>query len=244
MNKSIYYRFIRQLGLQVLGMLACMCLFPVNQAGAATRQDISQLQQLATGYIQSQLQNRPGNITVNVMPLDTRLNLVQCKSPEVFMPPGARLVGRSSIGVRCANPAKWSVTLQTSISIITEVAISSRPLALGTTLTPDDVTTQVRDLADMPATVLTDPNQAVGRALVTALPAGAILKNEHFRAAFAVLQNQSVRVIAQNSAFRIETQGKALNNAMPGQVVNIRTSSGQTIQGIAQPGGIVLIEIP
>jgi flagella basal body P-ring formation protein FlgA len=37
----------------------------------------------------------------------------------------------------------------------------------------------------------------------------------------------------------VSSEGKALNNASDGQVVQVRAASGQTISGIARPGGMV-----
>jgi flagella basal body P-ring formation protein FlgA len=37
----------------------------------------------------------------------------------------------------------------------------------------------------------------------------------------------------------VSSEGKALNNATDGQIAQVRTSSGQTVSGIARTGGIV-----
>jgi flagella basal body P-ring formation protein FlgA len=50
-----------------------------------------------------------------------------------------------------------------------------------------------------------------------------------------------VRITAKGPGFSVSSEGKALNNATEGQVVQVRTSSGQTVSGIARPSGIVEI---
>ena len=57
---------------------------------------------------------------------------------------------------------------------------------------------------------------------------------------FAVL-SEDVKTISSGAGFSVSSDGKALNNAAEGQVVQVRTNTGQTVSGIARPGGIVEI---
>ncbi|MCB6182124.1 flagellar basal body P-ring formation protein FlgA [Leeia sp. TBRC 13508] len=210
---------------------------------AVPRQDLSQLHSQVFQYLSNQLQNKPGKVSIDVSPLDKRIVVAKCDAPEASLPNGSKLIGRTTVNVKCNSPAKWSLIFQAYISIQSEVVVSSRPLPQGKTLSAEDISLVTRELADLPNTVITSPDQAIGRMLVSAIPAGNILRNEHFRAAFAITQNQIVRVIAQSNEFHIETQGKSLNNALAGQNVNVRTTSGQMIQGVAQADGTVLIDL-
>ena len=60
-------------------------------------------------------------------------------------------------------------------------------------------------------------------------------------APWAVQQGQNVKTISSGAGFSVSSDGKALNNAAEGQVVQVRTNTGQTVSGIARPGGIVEI---
>lgn len=50
-----------------------------------------------------------------------------------------------------------------------------------------------------------------------------------------------MRVVSKGKGFQVATEGKALNNAAAGQVVQVRTASGQTLSGIARADGTVEI---
>jgi flagella basal body P-ring formation protein FlgA len=47
--------------------------------------------------------------------------------------------------------------------------------------------------------------------------------------------------ISNGPGFTVSSSGKALTNALEGQLVQVRTDSGQTVSGIARAGGVVEI---
>src|SRR6266704_2460703 len=75
--------------------------------------------------------------------------------------------------------------------------------------------------------------------LVYSVSAGGPLRRDMMRAVPVVSQNQTVKLISEGRGFSISTDGKALNNAAEGQVVQVRIVSGQVVGGIARAGGIV-----
>jgi flagella basal body P-ring formation protein FlgA len=91
----------------------------------------------------------------------------------------------------------------------------------------------------MPAGILTDPQQAVGKTLGANLGPGQPLRQDMLRSPLVVQQGQQVKVQSSGDGFTVSTEGKALNNANDGQVAQVRTASGRTISGIARAGGIV-----
>jgi flagella basal body P-ring formation protein FlgA len=48
-------------------------------------------------------------------------------------------------------------------------------------------------------------------------------------------------LLVQGDAFSIRSEGAALANASAGQTVNVRSSSGRVIGGVAQANGVVEI---
>ena len=47
---------------------------------------------------------------IRIRPLDQRLRLSQCETPlEAFLPPGARLYGKTTVGVRCTGDKPWKI---------------------------------------------------------------------------------------------------------------------------------------
>ena len=117
----------------------------------------------------------------------------------------------------------------------------ARPVSQGQTVTEADFTLRSGDLTQLPASVLTEPAQALGKTVAVTLAAGQPLTRDMLRAPLILQQGQSVLLQSSGSGFRVTAQGKALNNAYEGQVAQVRTASGLTVSGLARAGGIVEI---
>ena len=59
------------------------------------------------------------------------------------------------------------------------------------------------------------------------------------RVPHAVRQGQTVPVVSAGPGFRVSSEGRALNNAAPGESVRVRLANGQVVTGVAQAGGTV-----
>jgi flagella basal body P-ring formation protein FlgA len=95
------------------------------------------------------------------------------------------------------------------------------------------------DLTQLPATVVTDLGQALGKTLGVALAPGQPLRADALRIIPAILQGQTVRLVSQGPGFRVTADGRALANAAVGQLAQVRTAGGQTVSGIARSDGTV-----
>jgi flagella basal body P-ring formation protein FlgA len=197
------------------------------------------LRQTVEDYLRAQTQGFPGKVSYHIAPLEARARLARCDAFEPFQPAGAAPWGRTTVGVRCLGPASWTVYLQVRISVRAPYLIAARPLAAGHVIGPGDFVAREGDLGTLPAAVLMDGAQALGRTLRIGIAAGQPLRGDQMAAAWAVRQGQTVKTLSRGAGFSVSGEGRALHNAQEGQVVQVRTPSGQTVSGIARSGGIV-----
>jgi flagella basal body P-ring formation protein FlgA len=61
------------------------------------------------------------------------------------------------------------------------------------------------------------------------------------RQPMVVRQGQNVRVVSGGAGFQVSGEGRAMANALAGQVVQVRLASGQVISGIAQNDGSIAV---
>lgn len=216
-----------------------ICVLPGLSHAQAVRQDTSVIRQTVEQFLRVQTAGLPGEVDISVGSVDGRTNLPQCAAPEAFMPNGSRIWGKTTVGVRCTTPSPWTIYISASVKVIGEYVITAAPLAQGHTVSAGDIVKIKGDLTTLPNSIITDPNQAVGRTVAISLPSGAPLRNDSLRTQPAVQQGQSVRVVSSGPGFRVSTEARALNNAVEGQIAQARTASGQVVSGIAKAGGVV-----
>lgn len=190
-------------------------------------------------YLRIQTQGLPGQVSYSIGQIDPRTQSRPCSSFEPFLPTGSRLWGKSTVGVRCLAPSPWTVYVPVQVKISGNYLIAARQVTAGQALVAEDIVIRGGDLSSFPANIVTDQAQALGKTAKNRIAAGQPLRSDFLIAPWAVQQGQSVKLVSKGSGFSVSSEGKALNNASDGQVAQVRTSSGQTVSGIARPGGMV-----
>lgn len=190
-------------------------------------------------YLRAQTQGLPGKVSYSIGQLDSRTQLSPCSAFEPFLPAGSRLWGKTTVGVRCLGPSAWTVYVPVQVTVSGNYVVTTRPMAAGQVLSAGDMVTRSGDLSALPATILTDQAQAVGKTVKNGISSGQPLRSDLLIAPWAVQQGQSVKLVSKGSGFSVSSEGKALNNASDGQIAQVRTGSGQTVSGIARTGGVV-----
>lgn len=208
----------------------------------AARQDLGVLMQVAERFLLEQVTVMPGTASVKVTPPDNRLQLARCDAPEPYLASGAKMLGRTSVGVRCASPVAWNVFLPATVSVTVSYVASASPLPQGQRLTAADLILKQGDLAQLPAGVLTDTAQAQGRSLQLAVAAGTPLSRAMLKTVILVQAGQPVRLVAQGAGFSVSAEGRAVTAGGEGDLVQARTPSGQVIGGIVQADGSLMVK--
>ena len=203
------------------------------------RQDSAAIRSAAEQFLHAQAAGLPGEVQITVGQLDARLNLPTCATPEAFLPPAARVWGRTTVGIRCTVPTPWTVYVTAQVKVYADYLVSAHPLIAGQMLGSADITTLRGDLAALPAGILTDSAQALGRTVSMSVALGSPLRQELLKTQQAVQQGQAVRLVSSGAGFNVSTEGRALNNAAVGQIAQARTPAGQVVSGVARAGGIV-----
>ncbi|PMS30812.1 flagella basal body P-ring formation protein FlgA [Trinickia symbiotica] len=206
------------------------------------QQDGESIRRVAQSYLEQQTVGLPGKVTVTVAPAFAR-GLAACTTMVPFTPPGARLWGRTTVGVRCAGERPWTLYLQARVSLEATYYLAARQIEPGSVLTVADLTTREGDLSNLPREIVTDPSQAVGAVALSRISAGMPLRQDMLRSATSVTIGQTVRVVAVGPGFTISSEGSVMNNASPGQQVRVKTPGGQIISGIVKDGSTVEIQM-
>ncbi len=221
-------------------LFALLCILFATRSLAAN-QDLNALQALISPYVTAQLGGNDKTIKVEAADIDPRLQLPACAKPEAFTPPGARLWGQTSIGLRCNNPV-WSIYVPTSIHIFGPAVYSAAPLARGKVLVASDLTVEQADLSDLGPGVLSRPEDALGKILTIGLPAHFPLRTSMLKMPLAVLSGQTIHIRGRTDGIEVSNQGRAMSNGAVGERIPVKLSSGRIIYATITGSGLAEVE--
>jgi flagella basal body P-ring formation protein FlgA len=216
-----------------------LVLLLLNSAAAISAQDHASLRAAVSAFVGQQTANLPGRVSFNVDEIDQRIASKPCNKFEAYLPPGSQLMGRVSVGVRCLDANGWSIYVPVQIKLSRDLIISARALSMGQLMRPEDITKINSEINQ--SGVITDARLVIGKVLRYSVAAGYVLREDMLRAPYSVKQGQSVQLTVQGNGFNLSSSGVALNNASEGETVQIRTTAGRTVSGIAVNEGVVKI---
>lgn len=217
-------------------LLLCMLLI-ARPGWAGEQQSHAEIRAAVAAFVHAQTQTLPGQVAIKVDEVDRRLALPACPALEVFLPPGAQLLGNSTVGVRCPGKKSWTLFVPVHVKVSVDLLIVNKPLLQGQVLHAEDISRQNGELVQ--AGMLIDPRQAIGKVLRFGIAAGQVLRQDMLRAPYAVTQGQTVQIQTAGPGYSIRSEGQALSNAAAGQSVQVKTSSGQVLSGTVNAGGVV-----
>lgn len=203
-----------------------------------------QLYQTAMQFVQSQTQGYPGKVNIEIQPLDSRIRIAECQLMEGFTVQGARLWGKTHIGVRClkSESKPWTLYVQADVQVWGDYAVTALPLSQGASILTTDVVMQSGDLTKLPAGIITDSAMLEGKQAAINLPLGTVLRPELLKSVPVIKQGQTVQLNSRGEGFVISADGTAMQTANVGQVVDVKVSSGQIVKGVAQASGRVNVQ--
>ena len=191
--------------------------------------------------IDQQLLPEGVDVEVTVGEPDARIVLAACLRTEPFVPPGARLWGRTSLGVRCVEGASWTVFLPAQIKVFGAAPVASRALARGQVLAHEDIRYERIELTQFPAGTFADRTPLDGRIATRNISSGEVLRRDILRTPNLIQAGDPVRVVVGGGGFTVATDGKALAAAADGQSVQVALTTGRVLTGVARPGNVVLV---
>ncbi len=220
--------------LRLLLLASCTALPAVAADGEPIRRAIDRFLETQAKALPGPARHSIGSIAASGIPDG-------CRNISVSMNPDARPWGRTHVQARCTDGATWNLYVPVEIHVTADYVVSARPLRAGQALTEADLSRRRGDLAELPGNVITDIAQAIGQTASVALPADRPLRADMLRKPVVIRQGQNARVTSGGTGFQVASEGKALGNAVAGQVVQVRLASGQTVSGVAQADGSVRI---
>ena len=213
-------------------------------AAAAHAQAVPDLGQITQQWLDDALQRNdtpsPLRMEVSVGTLDERLRLAPCARIEPYLPAGAKLWGRTRLGLRCLEGAtRWNVFLPITVKAFGPAWVLAGNVSSGAVLTEADAMPAEVDWAAEPAAVVAEPALWVGQVATRNLVAGHALRQSMVRAPHLFKNGAQVRVLAQGPGYAVSASGQAMGAGAVGQSVRVRMANGKIVSGLVNEDGTV-----
>ena len=236
-------KLFRLMHVMTVAALSLLLAWPAHaQQQVNTPQDLVALTQQWVDQALAQLpaDASPLRMQVQVGQLDSRLRLAPCQRVEPYLPPGARLWGRTRLGLRCLEgETRWNVFLPLTVQAFGPAWVLTGNVASGATLTESDAMQSEVDWAANPAAVVTNPQAWVGQVAALPLSAGQALRQNMVRAPYLFKAGAPVQIRVQGPGFAVTSSGQAMAAGAAGQNVRIRMANGKIISGFVNFDGTI-----
>lgn len=191
----------------------------------------------AEQFLRAATADQPGEARIEIgrLPQDTRY--AACRKWEPFLPAGARVWGRLSLGMRCAEGMRASFYIPTQVRVFGAYLVAARTISIGQSVQAEDLQITEGERSQQAADLLLEPAQALGYTARTTIPAGRPLQAAHLRLPPLIEAGEQVKLIANGSGFAVTNSGQALSSAIQGQRLRVRLASGRVVEAWATAPG-------
>ena len=221
-----------------LPLALSLALF-IHGASASPSSAGDPIERAVRAFVEAETRGLGPGVSVDIPPRDARTRIGQCAAPEVFLPTGTRLWGRTRVGVRCPGPSKWLIYQPVHVKVSGRFFVSSRQIKIGEMLTDADFESRTGELTALPDDVANDPDQLRGRKARQPVAPGQPLRKEHLQRELLFRQGDKVRIVVRGAGFSVSSEGTALANGYEGEPARVRNAAGKTVEGRARAAGTV-----
>ncbi|MGH7092677.1 MAG: flagellar basal body P-ring formation chaperone FlgA [Stellaceae bacterium] len=229
---------LRQYSIRWLLLIGFAAAFSAKVSLAATGgiEDPMTIQAAVKAAVQPRLPVIKGSkIGIEVGSIDPRLQLPECPSVDVTLPPNNAAV--MSAEVTCASPA-WAIYVPVHLHAWVEAVVAATNLVPNRALSPRDLTHGRVDMFTAAGGVLTDPRQAEGKILRAGLPMGAPILSSMLDLPVAVHRGQKVVLTLRDPTMTIRTAALALEDGRVGDSIEVRNPETQkTLRAMVDSDG-------
>jgi flagellar basal body P-ring formation protein FlgA len=225
-------------------LLSVMCLLG-DHVQAADFELLTAIEASAEQHVRSVLPGNSGMVYIKADNLDSRLKLAACMKPlEAFLPSGANLGSRVTVGVRCTQGMQWTVYLPLSIESETPTLVLNKALARTAVVTAQDVTSQVQRVPGLGSNTIRTISELAGQRLKRDLPAGTVLSPSMLQPEMLIKRGQQVTVVAIVGGIEVRTQAVALADGVASSRIRVKNlNSAKVVEGLVDTNSVVRVEL-
>lgn len=212
-------------------VLCCLMACSAGKAlGEPFLQPVDSIRAAAEQHVRQAMPPTSAAVFVVADKMDSRLRLPQCGAAlEGFLPSGANLGSRATVGVRCSQGATWTVYVPVNIETEVQVLVLRRAVSQNSSIRSQDVDIQRRRVKGLSSKYLTDVSQLRGMRAKRSLPMGSLLAADGLTPAVLVKRGQQVVLLATVGGIEVRASGIALTDGGAASRVRVQNSSSSKV---------------
>jgi len=202
----------------IVSLLTLFSLTPAHANGLQSHAGISDAVKQFVLHEQVPL----NNIQVTLTSLNKQLVLPQCgKALEVNMAPGTKLLGHTSLVVKCSSPRQWKIHVAAHIDGLVNVLVARHPIQRGTVLLNAELEFAKRRYSQLNHGYYSSANLLNNMEAKRNIKAGQVLTPNVVKAQKLVLRGQHITIVAEKGGLNLRVKGKALMDGQKGQTIKV-----------------------
>ncbi len=233
----------------VLLMSPCALLL-LSGGSMAQGQSGAEFQSLAQNWVSQAARGAlpatadPLRMEIVVGTIDSRLKLAPCGNIEPYLPVGARLWGRTRIGLRCVDGmSRWNISLPVTIKAWGNAWVVKNHVPSGTLVTEANVVQTEVDWAEESNAVLIAPALWQGQMATRVLTTGQTLRQGMVKPAQVFQAGAMVRLVSQGVGFQVSSDAQALSAGIVGQQARVKLDNGRVSSGLVVDSRTVKMDL-
>lgn len=244
-------------GLLAIALAGTICLAEPGRAAqphstnGQTYQRVTEkeIQKIVQEYITGNMPEGLGQIkirNINIYPAKEVVLSPGKLSYGVFPQRGSRFMGPTYFDILFSidDHLEKKVRAMAYLEAIEKVVVTRRPLGRRQLITPNDITSKEKNLAELPHNVILDPSQAIGKRTKAVIDPYTPLTADIIELPPLVKRRKLVRIIAETDMIRVTTLGEARQDGRQGEVIKVlNISSNKEIYGRVIDANTVKIDL-
>jgi len=221
-------------------LLAILLLF-AGPAGASASEARVQISQAVKDFALKTLSANE----IKIGHLDKRLRLSTCSSPlNVFLPRGAKKVGKSTVGVKCSDTPGWKIYVPVHVNRFDNVVVAKQSLPRGTVIGYADIEITKKDLSQLNYGHFKVSSDVIGMQLKRPIQRGTPLSPNNLKPRQMVRRGDIITILAEVQGLTVRVKGNALADGYRGEAIRVKNQrSKRVVQAEVIAPGIVRIRL-
>lgn len=178
---------------------------------------------------------------ITLQPLDRRLAMKKCtQALHAFTPVGTKLIGKTTIGVRCRGDKPWKLFLTATITIYTHVIVANEHISRGQTIQTSNIKRLKKEISYMSRGYFTSMDQVVGKIARYAINMNDVILPTKISRPKLVKRGKEVVIQARAGSIIVKMRGTATADGALGDFIRVKNKrSRRLIQAKVIGDGLV-----